>query len=27
MTIVPGRDWEERKAEEKVGNTTVGDAF
>ena len=27
MTIVPGRDLNDRKAEERVGNTTVGDAF
>lgn len=27
MTIVPGRDLDGRKAEEKVGDTTVGDAF
>jgi serine/threonine protein kinase len=27
MTLVPGRDLNDRKAEDKVGNTTVGDAF
>jgi hypothetical protein len=27
MTIVPGKDLNDRVAEERVGNTTVGDAF